>query len=118
MPTATTEHSVLIALRELTSLEQQRLDAEADRERARIAAPARIRRMNRSFHSDCCRSGPKKSLARPIATRTSPRRARDLRRRYLLTRTSTASTSTDITPAFRRAGSQVATSAWCELGEG
>lgn len=43
MPTATTEHSVLIALRELTSLEQQRLDAEADRERARIAAAAAAR---------------------------------------------------------------------------
>jgi hypothetical protein len=38
-----TEHSVLIALRELDSLEQQRRDDEAARERARLAAEATAR---------------------------------------------------------------------------
>jgi len=40
MSTAPREHSVLIALRELDSLEQQRRDDEAARERARLAADA------------------------------------------------------------------------------
>ncbi len=39
---ATTEHSVLIALRELDNLEQQRRDDEAARERARLAAEAAV----------------------------------------------------------------------------
>lgn len=43
MPAAPTEHSVLIALRELDNLEQQRLDDLAARERARIAAEADAR---------------------------------------------------------------------------
>lgn len=40
MPASTTEHSVLIALRELDTLEQQRLGDLAAREQARIAAAA------------------------------------------------------------------------------
>lgn len=43
MPAATTEHSVLIALRELDHLEQQRREDEAARERARIAAETAAR---------------------------------------------------------------------------